>query len=790
MKINYISCLIMASVVVGSPSISAQSISPLIFNTSPPQNDLVGSLAAQVQFIQSQIIPAHPKEGDHQPTLTSQRKSMMLLQPLQPGVMEPIQVEAHDGSGNALGIVLMLPPSSLPKTVYYLDDVPEDGVNFIPESGSSSVISNSEDLAKLSDKSGSFLKEQLTGNSLVEIQTADGLWVSDIYLPLSPELEGKMVRICSSASYNSTIYYGKRKVTISQGQTLQFKVANGQWFNEEELDNNRIVYAPDTWSVELPADWIQPGLRLSMSQGDMSGELNDIKVGAPSELLVNTIDIGMLTTPRDRFTFATDKEAQREYFQTIPVSRMVVNQYAPVYLPEVMLPNGTLLTDFDPSEGGWHFGTMRQSIGKELISLGIDIANYGINSTAGEGEESHPYIAAQVTAHNSRGKYVNGVQVHGGSGGGGIVTLDESIGNEFSHEMGHNFGLGHYVDGFRGSVHRSADQLNSSWGWDSDKYRFIPNFFPAQTNEDACLDEQCQPPFNGRKFGYDAMAGGSPFSDANRFTFHTPNSAAIIQRFLEGKVVFDSSSSTGFSIWNSSTARMEPYKHTIEAMDVVDAPMDALSEAGLEALLVDYRAVRVTMWDGHWARDIRVPAPSDSLLGRALVIKNDAADDSHLFINGQEILVSKGDKMNFWATGQTWIKVPWIDFNVMRKPDLFGVPVTTLVGYYDPQETLSSYIYPALYGAYGFTYRDDSASLSDDDCQLQVETKDGLKRFRLAGQRKSSSVMNKFHINIPSDIQPSHAVVVCHNRKIAEKNLLPAPADISFSVYGRALSEK
>ncbi|MCM4881747.1 M66 family metalloprotease, partial [Escherichia coli] len=120
---------------------------------------------------------------------------------------------------------------------------------------------------------------------------------------------------------------------------------------------------------------------------------------APGELLLHTIDIGMLTTPRGRFDFAKDKEAHREYFQTIPVSRMIVNNYAPLHLKEVMLPTGTLLTDADPGEGGWHSGTMRQSIGKELISHGIDNANYGINSTAGSGESSHPYVAAQLTAH-------------------------------------------------------------------------------------------------------------------------------------------------------------------------------------------------------------------------------------------------------------------------------------------------------------------------------------------------------------------------------------------------------
>lgn len=790
MKLNYVSCLVIASMIAGSLSVSANEISPLIFNTSTPENDLAGSLPAKVQFAQSQILPAQPKEGDRQPTLTSLRKSLLLVQPIQADGMTPMQVDARDGSGKLLGTLTLSPPSALPETVYHLAGAPEGGVSFIPESGASVVISSSAELAKLSDKSGAFLKERLTGRALVEIQTANGRWVRDIYLPLSPELEGKMVRIRSSASYNSAIYYGKRQVAISRGQTLQFKFANGQWFREGELENNRITYAPDIWSGELPAEWILPGLSLSIRQGNLSGELSDIKVGAPGELLLHTIDIGMLTSPRDRFTFANDKEAHREYFQTIPASRMIVNQYAPLYLPEVMLPNGTLLTDFDPSEGGWHGGAMRQRIGKELISHGIDNANYGINSTAGEGEGSHPFVVAQLAAHNSRGKYVNGVQVHGGSGGGGIVTLDDSLGNEFSHELGHNYGLGHYVDGFRGSVHRSAEQLNSSWGWDSDKRRFIPNFFPTQTNEDACLDGQCQPPFDGHKFGYDAMAGGSPFSGANRFTLYTPNSAAIIQRFFERKAVFDGRSPTGFSRWNSATARMEPYQHMVEGIDKVDAPMDALSEVRLAALLSEYALVRVAMWNGHWTRDIRVPAASAENRGRSLTIDHGADYNSRLFINGGEIRVNNGYKKSFTSDGQVWRESAVIDTRVARKPERFGVPVTTLVGYYDPRGSLPSYIYPALHGAYGFSYPDDSATLSGNDCQLQVETRNGLLLFKLANHRAASAVMNKFHINVPTDMQPSKATVICNNQAAAEKTLSSAPTDISYTVNGRALPAK
>lgn len=790
MKLRYLYFLILASLTIGASPVSAENAPPLYFNKTQPTNDLQGSLVAKVQFAQSQILSAHAKEGDRQPHLTGLRKTLLLVQPSESDSETAMQVEARDSNSKTLGTLSLSPPSALPQTFYHLDGVPEEGIDFTPINDSSKLLNNVAEVNKLSDTNGLSIKRYLIDNALVEIHTADGRWVRNIHLPQGAELDGKMVRVMSNARYNSTIHYGERHVTISRGQTLQFKFANGQWFRDGELENNSIVYAPDTWSAELPAEWIKPGLNLLFKKGNLTGQLNDIKVGAPGELLLHTIDIGMLTTPRGGFAFAKDEEAHREYFQTIPASRLIVNNYAPLHLQEVMLPTGILLTDADPGNGGWHAGTMRQRIGKELISLGIDNANYGINSTAGSGEGTHPYVVAQIAAHNSRGNYANGIQVHGGSGGGGIVTLDSSLGNEFSHEVGHNYGLGHYVDGFSGSVHRSADQNNSSWGWDSDKKRFIPNFYPARTNAKSCLGDQCQEPFDGHKFGYDAMAGGSPFSDANRFTMYTPNSASIIQRFFESKAVFDSRSTTGFSKWNPETAQMEPYQHTVDRVEQIMAPVNDLSASKVAELMTGYKVVKVNMRDGFWAPHIYIPDASSDNKGRILTINHQASYNTSLHINSRTISVSSGYRKSFTSDGDTWKESEVIDTREARKPELFGVPVTTLVGYYDPKNILSSYIYPALHGAYGFTYSDDSANLKDNDCQLQVDTKDGQLRFKLANQRANSSVMNKFHINVPTEREPTHATLVCNGQTLTEKELSAAPSDLTYTVNGRAIPAK
>jgi hypothetical protein len=566
------------------------------------------------------------------------------------------------------------------------------------------------EVERLSDPDAVFLEEQLKQHALVEIRTADGVWVRDIHLPRAPTLEGRMVRVQSEAGYLSKIHYSGREAEISRGGTLVFKCVNGRWFRDGDLENNSITYATDAWSAVLPAEWLVPGLTLHFQQGKLTGKLTGLTIGAPTQLLIHTIDVGMLTTPRAAFAFAKDPEAHREYFQTVPTSRLIVAQYAALTLPEVMMPTGVLLTELDESEGGWHTGNMRQSIGKELISHGIDNANYGLNSTAGQGEKSHPYVVAQLAAHNNRGRYRNGIQVHGGSGGGGIVTLDNSIGNELSHEVGHNYGLGHYVDGFKGSVHRPAGEINSTWGWDADKGRFLPNFSPVRTGKDTCIEKDCQPPFDGRSFGLDAMAGGAPFSAFNRFTLYTPNTAAIIQRFLESKAVFDSGSPTGFSRWNPDTSQMEPYWHRVE---VTGAGRDPKENAG----------------------------------------------------RGTD-----------------------------RKPVLSGVPVVTLIGYYDPLGEKRSYIYPALHGAYGFCYGDDASSLQGEDCQLVVETATGVLRFRLANDRLPNAslappALNKFHVNVPGASQPKSVAVMRGGKILDRKAIAPLTEKLTVTVNGVPLRQ-
>ena len=755
----------------------------MVFNTTIQKNDLKGDFEAQVFFAQSQIIPARPREDDRQPRLVSLRKALLMVRPLRADAT-PVSVTAVDGSGKELGTLKLNPPEQLPKTAYFVEGVPAAGLDFAPKGSSLGLVDGSAEISKLSEADGGALRTMLGQYALVEISTADGRWVKDIHLPSARGLDGKVVRVNAGAGYGSTIHYGDQSVSVSRGQTVTFKAVGGRWFREGELDNNGLRYARDAWSVDLPAEWIRPGLVLRFRQGKASGELAAIDVGAPTQLLLHTIDLGFLTTPRGAFRFAGDREAHREYFQTVPASQLIVSRYAPLHLKEVMLPTGVLLKEVDPSKGGWHEGTMRQHIGKELISHGIDNANYGLHSTAGAGEKSHPFAVAQLAAHNSRGVYSNGVKVHGGSGGNGMVTLDDSLGNEFSHEVGHNYGLGHYVDGFKGSVHRSADQINSTWGWDADKRRFLPNFSPLRTGKDATLEGQSQPPFDGRSYGFDAMAGGAPFSSFNRFTLYTPNTAAIIQKFLESKAVFDPLSPTGFSKWNEQTARMEPFSHRLATGRSIGAPIKGLSEVSFTKLLSEYERIEVAMGDGNWTKEIPLPRASVANKGRSVSILHGAGYDSVLLMNGEQVKVSRGFAQAYVSDGQKWQEAKGTEGSVERKPQTFGAAVVTLVGYYDPSAQLTSYAYPALHGSLGFCYADESAEVKPSDCLLVVETKKGILRFRLADRRIDAKNMNKFHVNVPEASQPTQFAIICGGKVLAKRSIEPPTEKLAVTVHG------
>ncbi|HDL7749505.1 TPA: peptidase M66 [Yersinia enterocolitica] len=622
--------------------------------------------------------------------------------------------------------------------------------------------------------------------STINIRLADGQWAAKFYLPENDSsLNGKKVIFYSNAGYSSSVYYSDQSLSLHRGQTLVFINNDGVWAEWSDSQYAKISYGQNFWSGMIPWQHILPGVSFQFQAGALTGVYTSPNIGAPGELLIHTVDIGMLTPNRQEFSFQYDDDYHRQYFQQIPASRLIINEYEPVFWQEIMLPDGTLYTDHSSDEGGIYDGDLRQRIGKELISLGINNANYGIFSSPGTGEGglNNHYKAAQLTAHNSVGNYINGRVVHGLSGGAGMVTLESSVGNEFSHEVGHNYGLGHYPNGFDGSIHRSAENINSTWGWDSNKNVFIPNFAKAQSGDSACYDGECQPPFDGHQFGADAMAGGAPlYSSTNAYTLYTPYSHHEIQKFLEGQIVFDKNSSTGATKWNEETKSMEEWA---EFYGVQPNQTDADSMA---TLLGKYILVEVSQWDGHYSKDIYIPQASSMNKSRGVKIVHDATYNSTIYVNGEAVVVSRGSVLNYESDGSSWNLVADYSFNVVRTPQEQGVSVTTILGYYDPDNILPSYVYSALHGAYGNIFNSDSdIEVNDAKCYAEVMNDKGQTlKFVLRSERADASSMNRIHINVASSFSPTNITIYSEGSVIVAKPIQPPTKELHFIIYGRS----
>ncbi len=60
----------------------------------------------------------------------------------------------------------------------------------------------------------------------------------------------------------------------------------------------------------------------------------------------------------------------------------------------------------------------------------------------------------------------------------------------------------------------------------------------------------------------------------------------------------------------------------------------------------------------------------------------------------KEVAVSRGFNKSYTSDEKKWIENPTAEGGLERKPQYFGVPVVTLIGYYDPVGEKQSYIYP------------------------------------------------------------------------------------------------
>ncbi len=375
-------------------------------------------------------------------------------------------------------------------------------------------------------------------------------------------------------------------IVNSRGESLTLDLLppeNGAHSDFNNTDGRKpMVFNKRAWNAVIPWTFMHPGMSITVrNAAGQSATLpaDAFEFGAPIELVVQNIELGMLTDPANVPTNQWSRpgssiaaELALDYFQTVPIAKFVAAQYLPIHFEKVVLPNGNVYTQRSTFEGaGVYAGDMRENIAKGMVSTGINNANVGVLATVG-GNQDQPRPYRQTTLHTSAGVYTridddgnpqDQFVVHGLSGGGGQLTLQSTTGNEYSHEYGHDHGLGHYPGG-----ELSNHARNGGWGYNLFKHRLVAN---VAWNGGAVEGDI---PY---LFGRDAMAGGAPMGPTSVFTHHTPYSLKLIQANITAQSgVLDSASSTGYSRWDPDSQRMVELDAPTPKPDKIGVPVMTL----------------------------------------------------------------------------------------------------------------------------------------------------------------------------------------------------------------------
>ena len=331
----------------------------------------------------------------------------------------------------------------------------------------------------------------------------------------------------------------------------------------------RIQYSKHAWSVALNWDEVKPGLNIRIVDPNTrkNGRLaaTAIDFASPGELVVQSIRLGMLSEPPSgQYYFLNQPEqAGTDYLQTIPAAQITVSKYDDMVLNKVMVASGQIYDTASSTTGDVYSGDMRENTAKSTFSTGINLANWGVTS-ASMASQQQPQLTQSVVIHHARGKYQNGFATHGLSGGNGILTLIDSVGNEFSHEIGHHYGLGHYPGQSGDNYFWASHHHDSGWGYIAYRNRMRGNMNWNATDTANRLNGT--PLFQDQYiFATDAMSGGNFSSALSRYTHYTGYSTWRSIQPAFAKAVWDATSATGYKQWNATTRQMDVVQPKVPA---------------------------------------------------------------------------------------------------------------------------------------------------------------------------------------------------------------------------------
>ena len=520
-----------------------------------------------------------------------------------------------------------------------------------------------------------------------------------------------------------------------------------------------VTYSKRSYNVQIPYYFIGPEMNLDFKATTLDGRIlkgtltgKDIEFGAPIESVFLFIRLGLLTdapdkVPYDFYMINRPANAIAEYFQTIPQAQMANGFYEARKLPKVIISNGTIYTESNPSpypNPSDHSGDMREDVAKAQVSVGINFANKGVASSPLNQNHNINHDMFYFTVHHTRGKYVSGIQEHGLSGGNGIGTLYKSATNEFSHEVDHGYGRGHHPykdEGSDGSVHG----YRTGWGYDAYKNRMRANIDWKNKNvEDYMFYQHYISTFQKTyRWNNDSMNGGGSDSAISRYTHSTARTTRDTQKNISGRYFLDNKLTTIDGKQVYAYNKWDPYaRKVVQVKESFPYKNMYLGTQNVDILLNDKK---LTIAPTEF--------PKEANKQQEFLTKKVKS------AFGNEWRVTNFVK-NSDGTYDFYVKTEFAEKRPL--PSQKGVPVITILGGYDPSNPEKTVLYEYFRGNYGNIFEslflDTKPASVDTYLQITYYENNGVTKptqyVELANTRYEKNIINKLHVNIPESDKP------------------------------------
>ncbi|HSP43062.1 MAG TPA: M66 family metalloprotease [Luteolibacter sp.] len=297
----------------------------------------------------------------------------------------------------------------------------------------------------------------------------------------------------------------------------------------------------DTFTATIPAAWVKTGLQVTVNAGPASVDFTDMKVGAPTKVVMTMFDVNYFADVTGDYPAGTFAELEAKW----PVADLEIRRVPDVIFRELVIPP-------------------RPDVGTTAVRVSSPadyLAQTGLNFD-GEQAAALAWNGALKRAAGRSGRislyYTNIYGVNAGGQAGGFAGVGNGTAHGiFHHELGHALSLPHWGGvaryPYRGDMYGiSAPEVFDDvhvgpvWGYDMRTHTFIPpTVQPGNVG--------------GRPVGtykVDPMQGGGTGSQEPGFLLNHFSDYSVFEmrNYLHSHVLIWNPSLNSYASWNQTAA--------------------------------------------------------------------------------------------------------------------------------------------------------------------------------------------------------------------------------------------